>query len=706
MFVLKSLGRLILGNTEQKELLAIPNGKLLVTGAGKEEVYFERAMLHLKRGDKPYSYSLEVEDESLEETSESFPVARSLKFQKSVTAGGATCFEWHAGELTFQFEFAADTSTTTTEMFNVTMAQCMFEAENRRSHVTASDAELREFMLISAKVNPSPRKRAGQVAETVVFQSESSAGWYAFDPNTGMFSPKAEECCPAVTREDNNRFRYHLVILDKEKKAELHRQLIDPDATHHTDRSSFSFVWCFLSENGYIWTFSLRFQSAAAVMALSNAIGQAIYEILNEEKMSAEDSKYLLNPFSMDIEMPEAPPLDIGSEGEEDEEDESATTNGEGSSSEGLVDVKTESDEEFRNLAVGYKHDRSFVSKGSSLGVFKHTEDDRLEPYTVIQSGFRTMSGSKSSFVPSKMMLHQEDSSLLLMNPDDRQHIYKMDLEVGKVVEEWQIKDDVPVTNILPSAKYSQMTNDPTLIGINDSSLFRIDPRISGPNKRVDDESKSYVVKNRFSCGTTTGKGELALASAKGDIRLFNKLDKRAKTLLPGFGDPIIGIDVTESGKWIIATCKTYLLLINTEIEGTDALGFSKSLMGQDRQPKTTVRLQLKPEHVAYMGTPVSFTPARFSTGESEERSIITSTGPYVVSWNFRRVKQGKLYEYQLKRYSDTIVADNFRFGQDRAMIVALPHHVTMMTKKSLSTPSPRVLRGRGKASDVVDAPF
>ena len=47
---------------------------------------------------------------------------------------------------------------------------------------------------------------------------------------------------------------------------------------------------------------------------------------------------------------------------------------------------------------------------------------------------------------------------------------------------------------------------------------------------------KQYVVKNEFSCGATTGKGELAVASSKGDIRLYDKLDKRAKTLLPGFG--------------------------------------------------------------------------------------------------------------------------------------------------------------------------
>lgn len=35
---------------------------------------------------------------------------------------------------------------------------------------------------------------------------------------------------------------------------------------------------------------------------------------------------------------------------------------------------------------------------------------------------------------------------------------------------------------------------------------------------------------------------------------------------LPALGDPIIGVDVTADGRFVIATCKTYLLLIDTLI--------------------------------------------------------------------------------------------------------------------------------------------
>ena len=34
-----------------------------------------------------------------------------------------------------------------------------------------------------------------------------------------------------------------------------------------------------------------------------------------------------------------------------------------------------------------------------------------------------------------------------------------MDLEYGKVVDEWHVHDDVPVNNILPTIKYEPMTD-------------------------------------------------------------------------------------------------------------------------------------------------------------------------------------------------------------------------------------------------------
>lgn len=47
-------------------------------------------------------------------------------------------------------------------------------------------------------------------------------------------------------------------------------------------------------------------------------------------------------------------------------------------------------------------------------------------------------------------MLHNQDSDMILMDPSNHQSVYRMDLEYGKIVDEWKVHDDIPVDNILP----------------------------------------------------------------------------------------------------------------------------------------------------------------------------------------------------------------------------------------------------------------
>ena len=52
-----------------------------------------------------------------------------------------------------------------------------------------------------------------------------------------------------------------------------------------------------------------------------------------------------------------------------------------------------------------------------------------------------------------------------------------------------------------------------------------------------------------------------------------------------------------------------------------------------------------------------------------EENAIVTSTGPFVVAWDFAKVKKGKLDNYVIKKYEDEVVQDNFRFGDDKEIV-------------------------------------
>jgi hypothetical protein len=91
------------------------------------------------------------------------------------------------------------------------------------------------------------------------------------------------------------------------------------------------------------------------------------------------------------------------------------------------------------------------------------------------------------------------------------------------------------------------------------------------------------------------------------------------------------------------------------------------------------------------------------------EKKIVTSTGPYVITWNFRRVKAGHRYDYSIKKYPDKVVADSFRHGSDTKVIVTLPDDVTIASSREFSTPQ-KIFNTPSKAlrnkNNIVDSPY
>lgn len=211
---------------------------------------------------------------------------------------------------------------------------------------------------------------------------------------------------------------------------------------------------------------------------------QALWEQLNEMKwvkVKEDDRDYVLDAFqdlTMEDQNEEQEQADAEAEAEEEEEEEEEKEedqdDGQRSehydSDEEEEDVVTRDDDGNVNsqLAVGYKHDRSFVVRGSKIGVFKHTPNNNLEFSTNI-SKVETPGGKL--FSPKKVMLHAEDSNMILQNESDPNSLYRMDLEYGKVVDEWKVHDDIPVSIFAPeNVSYLDPTNPRTsLIGYRNS---------------------------------------------------------------------------------------------------------------------------------------------------------------------------------------------------------------------------------------------
>jgi len=430
-----------------------------------------------------------------------------------------------------------------------------------------------------------------------------------------------------------------------------------------------------------------------------------IYEMTKTYFFQADEWAYVINANVEDVEMAvetdedeEEAVLDELGDEDEDEEDEGA---------EGSTLPSGPKDGRNSQLTVGYKGDRSYVVRGDKIGVFRHKPNE--VEYVASIANITDMKGKK--FDPKNVMLHQQDSKMIVMNPGMPNSLFHLDIERAKIVEEWKVHDDIPVDHIAPNSKFSQTTHEQTLVGASHNALYRIDPRVSG-NKLVDSQYKQYASRNKFSGITTTASGKLAVASEKGDIRLYDTIGKIAKTALTPLGDPIIGIDVSADGRWIVATTQTYLLLVDVLIgqgKYAGSLGFDRSFPADAKPiPK---RLQLRPEHVAYMNHNISFSPARFNIGEGqEENAIVTSTGQYIIAWDFAKVRKGQIDKYEIKKYEDLVVQDNFRFGDDKEIIVALQNNVLSVNKKSLRKPTRTSLaperRSSRSHSGIVNAPF
>lgn len=144
-----------------------------------------------------------------------------------------------------------------------------------------------------------------------------------------------------------------------------------------------SFIFNHYSADGTAYSWLLRFKDMETEERFQEGLMRALWEQLNEQKWikaKDQDREYVLEAFQ-DITMEDAPSAEEEEEIEEIEE-EMGNRSEEYDSDEEEDDthVKGESDgNENSQLAVGYKHDRSFVVRGGKIGVFKHTDNDGLE---------------------------------------------------------------------------------------------------------------------------------------------------------------------------------------------------------------------------------------------------------------------------------------------------------------------------------------
>lgn len=554
-----------------------------------------------------------------------------------------------------------------------------------------------------------------------------NAKFYLFDPIQEDFILQDDSM--QVSLLETGKFKYWFSVVGQETKIgkEVSQDL---NPTFDDKREMFVFNY---SIGQITLSFMLRFATIEEYKAFKLQWSSCMWMTVNKvpwEKITDKEKQYVINPtkalvkdldtilgFDED-EVDNSRDEKEYSEDESDDEDE-GTSSSVMISSEQFEQSSSDRSSNSRStgnksLTVSFKNNRSYVVRGDKIGVFKTgdasvegDDEDGLEYVSVIK-GVKGKDGR--SFEPENPMMYMEDRSLILGDKQNLNKLYRMDIETGKVVEEWGTGDK-NVVQYGPTKKYDQLTAESTIVGVSNNTIFKMDPRIPNENKIVQDESKQYVTKYNFSSIGTTENGYIAVGSEKGDIKLYDRLGIRAKTAIPSLGEPIRYITTSADGKWLLATCDTSLLLMDLTIKtgnNKGNIGFMKSFPAAENV-KTYI-LRMSPENASYMVTytkkPIKFSRAYFNAGVGKkEQKIITSTGPFAITWSLNKIIQNGNGNdaYTVNRYDNDIVEDNFKFGTHNRVIVALKDDISLSKVKSFKQPSKDVLMPKNNIRDFYD---
>eukprot|EP01100_Stratorugosa_tubuloviscum_P004773 TRINITY_DN2204_c1_g1_i1.p1 TRINITY_DN2204_c1_g1~~TRINITY_DN2204_c1_g1_i1.p1 ORF type:complete len:370 (+),score=159.70 TRINITY_DN2204_c1_g1_i1:63-1172(+) len=305
---------------------------------------------------------------------------------------------------------------------------------------------------------------------------------------------------------------------------------------------------------------------------------------------------------------------------------------------------------------------QTLVSRNNSIQVW---DGEEFSP------AFVTRHGDRRKFTPSQILLQNRSSKTLLLSPIKQHLITTYDTETGKRLSEMKCSlfesDGVSlkIKDIGESVKYSSLEEASTIScnAISNLGIVSVnwDPRVKQDEIVISQNQLIQLAtkKQKFTCAAATTNGGVVAGSKDGTVRIYTNISgQRAKNLFEQYacGEPVISVDVSADGEWILWTSRNFLSLAKTSFidkKGQNASGFGKS-MGKEKQQVMQIRLcEEDLQSIGVSQENLYFTPARFDTGPSTrvsgitERSIITSTENFILHWNLR------LLERDYKRLTD-----------------------------------------------------
>eukprot|EP01099_Mayorella_cantabrigiensis_P003250 TRINITY_DN2523_c0_g1_i2.p1 TRINITY_DN2523_c0_g1~~TRINITY_DN2523_c0_g1_i2.p1 ORF type:complete len:387 (+),score=109.25 TRINITY_DN2523_c0_g1_i2:30-1190(+) len=341
------------------------------------------------------------------------------------------------------------------------------------------------------------------------------------------------------------------------------------------------------------------------------------------------------------------------------------------------------------------KDNRAVVAEGDLIKI--HTQSTTIDGWSL------TDSLTKKNFTPRKLILQNESHNTLILTPDRKNVVQYYDTERGALLRRLEMKNfvsdlELNIDELAHKEKFSNLKQSSVLenVAIAGNIVCNVqwDPRAKGDEFIITDKSEVKTKGKKFTCVATTGKGHVAVGTNTGEINLYTTPSKsgkwtKAKTTLNQIADPVIGVDVSKDGEWILWTTKEYLALSKTVVTteaGNVISGYEGKGLGANKPSCIICRLSPQIKEKYGIGE-VNFSPAKFDNGPFLpddgviEDKIVTSTGPFVVNWSFRQLKhdynkkqnddQGLETSVlpQVLKQSDNVVDKVFEYG-DPAVVV------------------------------------
>ncbi|XP_063933671.1 VID27-like protein isoform X2 [Zophobas morio] len=667
----------------------------------------ENGILFLNSFSVPYKHELVLKEGG--KLLKSFFLRKSLKFQCFELENKSNFFQWMDGADEFKF-LVDDTELERVPYFVKSILYRIFEYEYQKP---GSEAKGFEMSLLERDLQQHPPNATSnhivanislrEQSSTSIFDSynRTSGDLYKWDLVEELNCLLAQKATFSFKKSKEQDFATLLQIIKDDKI--ICSELCTSALNLCTNRGSKTIGWnSFMGGQISFWSF--QFVDEEGFDCCNKLLTKFVYEYNFQQEydrfVKNGDTAYLTSFLKMEVDDPANTPPSS-----DESDDDSAGFRASATPSKyGLCSPHKKN----MHLVVSRNvYDRAFVSRGNEIAIFSSLDsDDANLAYYGQYADIRDKSGSV--LTPQKLMLHHNDRAFLILNQDDPSRIHKMDIEYGKVVDEYtpyhhniiepQPEDYFQTVDLIPTAKKDHASE--TFIGLGRSRIYHVDPR--APDCRIPDkEMTQYTGSTQLTCGATTRDGYLVVGTDKGEIKLFTgkgKYDKRAKTALPGLGDPIIGIDVTTDGKWILATCEQYLLVVSTFFakNAKESLGFVTP-MGSHKP--TPIKLTIQAKHVALMNEKLKFTRACFDLNEKGERFIVASTGHFAIQWDFQDVQRRKITNYVIKKFNDVVVSDQFTPQNDRHVVVATQRDIGIASREEFKTPTKKRL-------SVVNSPY